>query len=127
MTKKTMKSLARSIGKALKTHGHAVPHSVLLHVLASSCGRTDWHVLSASKDQAPLNATASNVRGALMSCIEMLQECLAHSDNDTAEAIDTILISAQKALELSVDGPPASKQLIEAAQLVLNRWEKGDL
>lgn len=50
MVRDELKRVARNLGKALQAKGHKVPHSVLLHALASASGNYDWHRLSAKPE-----------------------------------------------------------------------------
>lgn len=116
-TTRKMRRLAYLMGKALQEKGHEVPRSILLHALAAIRGSKDWHVLSAveAKNPAPAkkpvparSATASNIRGALESCMDMLRELLRTSaDNDQADAIDQVLIHAEQAIH-TVDADPSA-------------------
>lgn len=134
-TKTMMKNLARSLGKKLKENGQSVPHSTLLHLIAESAGETNWHVAASKVAPQGLQAhaglqdaaeeTDASLRTALMTCVDMLQECLRHADDDSAETIDAVLINAQSALKKRSLEP--SNRMILAAQEVVARWEKGDL
>lgn len=47
-TASEIKAVAKSIGKSLKTSGHDVPHSVLLHAVSAALDKRNWHVLKAA-------------------------------------------------------------------------------
>jgi hypothetical protein len=126
MTTKTMKSLARSMGKALKAKGHVVPHSVLLHVLAASSGKSNWHVLAAKKEDPETPPASWELRAALINSAAMLKESRPFVEKDTGETIDRVLVQIGEALGRA-DGPALSARVIEAAKLVIARWDKGDL
>jgi hypothetical protein len=40
-----IKAVAKAVGASLKRQGHAVPHSAVLHAVAASLNRRDWHKL----------------------------------------------------------------------------------
>jgi len=103
---------------------------VLLHALAAAGGKKDWHVLCAMKDELSRSGDNVHVRMALMSCVDMLHDVRRQVDNDTVDTIDQVLIEAQRALEGTGDNssaPSAPSALLEAAELVVERWERGDL
>lgn len=59
----------------------------------------EWQRTSTTEANARLIAAAPDMLAALLTCIDMLQDCLQHSDNDTADMIDTVLQSAQSAID----------------------------
>ena len=127
MTTKMMKRLARSMSKALKAKGHVVPHSVLLHAMAAGRGDSNWHVLCAKHEQDAHEISSSwYLRAALINSTAMLVESRPFVEKDTGETIDQVLEQARQALS-KADSPSLSARVIEAAKLVIARWEKGDL
>lgn len=60
-----LKSVAKAVGSSLRRHGHEVPHSVVLHALASALNRRDWHKLRAAvsrAEQQPASAASFDER-----------------------------------------------------------------
>lgn len=52
-----LKSMAKAVTEALKRQGHSVPHSAVLHALASAGNLRDWHKLLAHQPgESPLQA-----------------------------------------------------------------------
>lgn len=45
---KEMKAIARAVGASLAKQGHKVPHSNVLHAIASATNNRNWHVISAA-------------------------------------------------------------------------------
>lgn len=45
-----LKSLAKAVTTSLKRQGHNVPHSAVLHALASAANARDWHKLLARQE-----------------------------------------------------------------------------
>lgn len=53
---KEMKAIARAVGASLAKQGHKVPHSNVLHAIASATNNRNWHVVSSA---AAIEATPS--------------------------------------------------------------------
>ncbi len=123
MTKTKLKALASSIRKALQAKGHEVPQSVLLHAIAAAAGVTDWHVLTAalSRGEAGSPVLTEEDRKYLFT--------LARTEQERSGAARHIERAAPQGLldRLAKRAETPFMRLIDAARLVLARWEHGDL
>lgn len=148
MRVKSVKRLAHSVVRSLKKRGHTVPLGVLLHALAAAGDQRSWHV-ALSREQRCNTQTLAALRNVL-SCLKNWVEIADEEDQrdyDYAaiELAERILAreggssqpghraqpSQNRTLLLRDFAAPVREllpaALLEAARLVVARWERGDL
>jgi len=148
MRVKSVKRLAHSVVRSLKMRGYTVPLCVLLHALAAAGDQRSWHV-ALSQEQRSNTQTLSALRNVLR-CLKNWVEIADEEDQrdydyDAIEQAERIVAREGRASEHVHLAQPSQEgvllprdlaapvrellpaALLEAARLVVARWERGDL
>jgi hypothetical protein len=148
MRVKSVKRLAHSVVRFLKKRGHTVPLGVLLHALAAAGDQRSWHVALSSEQRSNAQTLAAlrNVLRCLKNWVEIAdEEDQRDYDYAAIEQAERILVRGGGSSQRGHRAQPSQNgallrrdfaapvrellpaALLEAARLVVARWERGDL